>query len=55
MTIAFANGKESGGWTSRAGDGSKGRRSWNVEVDIGKITDEREGEGRRKKGVERGR
>lgn len=44
MTIAFASKEESGGWTSRASDGSKGRRSRNVEVDIGKITDEREGE-----------
>lgn len=44
MTIVFASEAESGGWTSHAGDGSRGRRSRNVEVDIGKIRDEREGE-----------
>lgn len=35
---------EAGGWTSHAGDGSKGRRSRYVEVDIGEITDEGRGD-----------
>lgn len=40
-------GKEAGGgYISRFDDESKGRRSKNIEVDIGEITDEERGEAR---------